>query len=135
MTAALYDHGRQAFLNADIDWSSDDIRVLLVHEPEYTVDLVNHQYLSSIPAPARVATSPLLAGKTSTAGVAGASNTVFTALTGAVVHAVVLFQDTGDPATSRLIAYNNEYPSLPFTPNGGDLTIEWDSGADRIFRL
>lgn len=135
MTAALYDLGRQAFLEADIDWATDTIRVLLVHQPEYTVNLAAHQFLSDIPVPARVATSDPLASKTATAGVADAADVVFTGLSGAVVHAVVLFQDTGVAGTSRLISYNDEHTNLPFTPNGGDLTIEWDAGATRIFRL
>jgi hypothetical protein len=135
MTAALYDLGRQAFLEGDIDWMGDDIRVVLIHAPEYSVNLATHQYLVDIPALGRVAISDLLDNKTATAGVADADDVTFTGLTGSSVQAVVAFQDTGDPATSRLIFYNDEYTNLPFTPNGGDLNIVWDNGADRIFKL
>jgi hypothetical protein len=34
-----------------------------------------------------------------------------------------------------LIAYIDTATGLPVTPNGGDITIAWDSGANRIFKL
>lgn len=36
---------------------------------------------------------------------------------------------------SPLIAYIDTATGLPVTPNGGDITIAWDSGANKIFKL
>jgi ApbE superfamily uncharacterized protein (UPF0280 family) len=83
----------------------------------------------------RVATSAALTGKSSTAGVADASNTTFPAVSGPQITQFVIYQHTGTESTSRLIAYFNSATNLPITPNGGDITIQWDDGANKIFKL
>ncbi len=35
----------------------------------------------------------------------------------------------------RLIAYIDTATGMPVTPNGGDITIAWDNGANKIFKL
>lgn len=135
MTKALYDLGREGFLGGDIDWDANVIKAVLVDEGQYSVNLATHQFLSDIAAGARIAISPALANKTKTAGVADADDVTLAAVSGVSVEAVVLFVDTGTTTTSRLIAYINEGTNLPVTPNGGDIIIQWDSGANRIFKL
>jgi len=71
-----------------------------------------------------------------TLGVADAADIVFTAPpAGDVLEATVIYQDTGVEGTSRLIAYIDTATGLPVTPNGTDITILWDSGANKIFKL
>lgn len=135
MSNALYDFGREGFLAADIDWDLDNIKAMLVDTALYTVNLATHQYLSDVAAGARVATSANLGTKTTTAGVADAGDVTFTAVSGASVEAVVIYQDTGVEATSRLIAYIDTATGLPVTPNGGDIGVQWDAGANKIFKL
>lgn len=138
MANALYDLGREKFLGhatIDLDWINDDIKAVLVDTGAYTVNLATHEFLSDIPVGARIATSSNLAGKTSTAGVADADDITFTGVTGATVEALVLYKDTGVAATSPLIAYIDSATGLPFTPNGSDVDVIWDSGANKIFKL
>lgn len=135
MANALYDKAREAFLAGDLDWDANTIKCVLVDTGAYTVDLAAHQYLSSIAAGARIATSGALAGKTVAAGVADADDVTIATVTGATVEALVIYQDTGSEATSRLIAYIDTATGLPLTPNGGNVTIAWDAGANKIFRL
>lgn len=135
MTKALYDAGREGFLAGDISWRDDTIRALLVDTNDYTVDLTAHRFLSDVPSAARVATSDALTGKTFAAGVADADDAVWTKATGDESEAIVLYADTGTVGTSRLISYVDEAGGLPVLPNGGDISVTWDSGADRIFRL
>ncbi|HXJ56501.1 MAG TPA: hypothetical protein VNU68_07560 [Verrucomicrobiae bacterium] len=135
MANALYDKGRQAFLDGDIDWSADNIKVVLVDAADYTVNLTTDQYLSDVPSGGRVATSSNLGSKTSTAGVADAADVTLTAVTGDPSEALVIYKDTGVASTSPLIAYIDTATGLPVTPNGGDITIQWDSGANKIFKL
>ena len=49
--------------------------------------------------------------------------------------ALILYQHTGTDATARLIAYIDTATGLPVTPNGGDITIVWDDGPNKIFKL
>jgi hypothetical protein len=135
MANALYDNGRESFLRGEISWNTDDIKAILVDTALYTVNLDTDQFLDDIPGGAIVATSANLASKTTTDGVADAADVTFPTVSGATVEAVVLYQDTGVAATSRLIAYIDTATGLPVTPNGGDITVQWSAGANRIFRL
>ena len=135
MANALYDLGREAFLDGDISWGTDTIKVILVDTGTYTVDLAAHDHLDDIPAGARVATSDALASKTVASGVADAADITLSTVSGNTVEAVVIYQDTGVESTSKLIAYIDTATNLPVTPNGGDITIQWDNGANKIFKL
>ena len=133
MATALYDKGREAFLNGDIDWDTDDIRCVLVDTGTYTVNIATHDFhndLSGI-----VATSGNFSGKTITAGVADANNVTFSAVSGSTAEAIVIYKWTGVSGTSPLIAYIDSATGLPVTPNGGDITVTWDNGGNKIFKL
>jgi hypothetical protein len=45
------------------------------------------------------------------------------------------YKDTGTESTSLLIFYIDTATGLPCTPNGGNITVAWDSGANKIFKL
>lgn len=135
MANALYDKGREGFLGGDIDYDANDIRCILIDNADYTVDLVNHDFLDDVPAAARVATSGSFASKTKTAGVADAADVVLTSVSGDPFESIIIYQHTGTEATSRLIAYIDTATGLPTTPNGADITVAWDNGASRIFKL
>lgn len=135
MANALYDTGRNAFLLGDIDWVADTIKAVLVDAADYTVNLATHQFLSDIPAPARVATSAAFTGKTAAAGVADADDIVFGAVTGDQAEALVIYRDSGSAATSQLIAYIDTATGLPVLPNSGDINVVWSSSSSRIFKL
>ncbi len=135
MANALYDKGREGFLDGSIDWDSDDIRVILIDTDDYTVNLATHDNLDDIPAAARVATSGALTGKTVTDGVADVDDVTFSSVTGDQSEALVIYKHTGTESTSRLIAYIDSATGLPVTPNGGDITVQWDNGANKIFKL
>ena len=48
---------------------------------------------------------------------------------------MLIYKDTGDNATSPLIALIDSATGLPITPNGGDIIVVWDNGANKIFKL
>lgn len=134
MANALYNSARQAFLDGDLDWTAQAFKVILVDTADYTFSQT-HDFLDDVPSLARVATSGNLANKTSTSGVADADDIVFTAVTGDPCEALIIYQDTGTAATSRLVAYIDTVTGFPVTPNGGDIYVTWDSGSNKIFRL
>lgn len=135
MPNALFDKGREGFLDGSIDWDTDNIKAILVDTADYVVDLANHQFLSDIIAGARVAESANMSGKTVAAGVADAADVTFSAVVGDPSEAMVIYQDTGVEGTSRLIVYIDTATGLPVTPNGGDILVQWDAGANKIFKL
>lgn len=135
MTRALYDHGREAFGNGQINWPADAILAILVDTALYTVDLAGDVFLSDIPAPARAATA-LLAGKTNVAGVMDATDPTFTDLIGAPsMEALVLCKFTGDATTSRLIMFDDEADGLPVSAGATEVTVAFSNGASKLFKL
>jgi hypothetical protein len=135
MANALYDHGREGFLAGDIDWDGDNIKLVFVDEADDTIDLENDEDLADRAGASRVATSGNLASKTVTAGVADAADVTVSAVTGDQFESIDIYQDSGVEATSRLICNIDTATGLPCTPNGGDITVQFDSGANKIFKL
>lgn len=134
MASAVYPKGLEGFLDGSIDFDTDDIRAILVDTGAYTYSAA-HDFLDDIPGGARIAVSSALASKTVTNGVADAADKTFPTVTGASVEAIVLYKHTGTDSTSRLICYIDTGTGLPVTPNGGDITVAWDNGANKIFAL
>lgn len=135
MASGLYDAGRAAFLAGSLDWDAHNIKVTLCDAADYVVNLSTHDFYNDVTAGGRVATSGNLASKTTTAGVADAADITYTAVSGDVSEALVIWRDTTVESTSELIAYIDTGTGLPVTPNGGDITVAWDSGANKIFKL
>jgi hypothetical protein len=84
-----------------------------------------------------VGTPQQLTSPSVTLGVFNAASPVtYTAVSGSQVTQIVIYKDTGTGSTSPLIAnVNSAGATLPVTPNGGNITITWDSGANKIFAL
>ena len=122
MANTLFDYCRQRFLEAQINWMTDTIKVFLVSTSAYTPQTAVHQYLSDIPPSGRIAGPVTLTAKATTGGAADAADCTFTSVSGATINAIVICKDTGTEATSPLIAYIDTATGLPITPNGGDIT-------------
>ena len=133
MANALYPKAKEAFLNADIDLATDTISIALIDTGNYSYS-ATHQYRSDISDNAVISTATL-ANKTTANGVFDADDATFTSVTGANCEALVIFQNTGNQSTSRLIAFIDSATGLPILPNGGDITVAFSSGSNRIFAL
>jgi hypothetical protein len=133
MANQLYPRAKEAFLNSDIDMLSDDIVIALIDTGEYSFS-TSHQYRTDIPNEAVISTVTL-GNKTTANGVFDAEDATFTSVTGANAEALIIFQDTGNTSTSILIAFIDSATGLPILPNGGDITVAFSSGDNRIFSL
>jgi hypothetical protein len=126
MANAVYTKAKEALLGANLDLSGATVKCVMVTSA-YTYSAA-HQYLSSVGAPSRVATSSGLANKTITDGTFDADDVVFTTpASGSTVIALILFVDTGVEGTSRLICYIDTGTGLPLTTNGGNINIVWNA--------
>lgn len=132
MASALYPKFKEALLSGTIDLTSNDIRAILIDSADYTYSSA-HDFLDDVPSGARVATSSALASKTVALGVFDAADKTLTAVTGDQAEVVIIYKHTGTESTSPLIAYIDSGTNLPVTPNGGDITIQWN--ASGIFAL
>lgn len=135
MANALFASAKEQFLKADLDLD-DSLKVIGVDHADDTPVPATDDFLDDISAPARVFTSGALASKTFTGGVFDAADLTIATVTGDQFESLVIFNDTpGTEATKDLIAFIDTATGLPCTPNGADITIQWDSGANKIFAL
>lgn len=139
MSNALYPLGREGFLAGEIDWNGATIKAALCRG--YVYDATD-EYVSDLTGVTQVAVATL-ALPTVTQGVADAADVTLTAVpAGAACDSIIIYQASAvtggaDVATTaqRLIAFVDTATGLPVTPNGGDISIAWDSGANKIFAL
>jgi hypothetical protein len=135
MANALFDSYRSQCLTADVDLD-DAIKLILVDHGVDTPNPTTDDFLDDIQSGARVATSAAFTGKTFTAGVFDANDVTLSSVSGSSAESIVIFNDTpATEATKDLIAFIDTATGLPVTPNGGDITVQWDNGANKIFKL
>jgi hypothetical protein len=130
---ALYPKGKEGILDGTIALSSGTIKAALLRS--YTYGSA-HEDLADITGAGGtiVASSGAIGSKTFTSGVFDAADVTWTAVAnGAACNNFVLYQDGATDADRRVIMFVDSYTNLPVTPNGGDITIEWDSGSNKIF--
>jgi hypothetical protein len=141
MADNLFNPGREGFLSGEIDWNNAVIKVSLIRG--YTFQ-ASHKFVSDVTSNGGVlVATATLANPTVTNGVADADDVVFTAVpTGTACNALIIYQasavtggaDVADSA-KRLIADIRDASGLPVTPNGGNINVTWDNGANKIFNL
>jgi hypothetical protein len=114
-----------------VNWESDTIGGILVDAADDTINVNTDQDLADILAAARVATANLtgvaVTAATNTATV-DATDLTFPTVTGDQSEQVVLYKNTGTEATSLLLVFFDTFSSgMPVTPNGGNITIQWNA--------
>jgi hypothetical protein len=74
---------------------------------------------------------------TASAGVADAGDITLTAVANSSVAcgAMAIWQQGAAAGSSPLILYLDTASGLPITPNGQDMSIVWDNGSNKIFKL
>ena len=127
MANSHYYRARAKWAKKQLDWAADDMRALLASDA-YVVDLGAHEFLSSVPAPARFGIVAL----TGRAVVAtdgrctAASPIVFTGVpSSGVAKALILLKyDTATPENSALLVYMDKAVSgLPLTMTGAPVNV------------
>lgn len=142
MANALYGKGKEKLLSSTnaISLDTDTIKVCLVKNT-YAQNLTTDEWYTAISShlaggSAATMNTQTLASKSITLGVFDAADVTFPSVTaGDVCEAVVIWKDTGTAGTSPLLAYIDTITGFPLTTNGGDVVIQWDNGAYKIFSL
>jgi len=133
----IYPKGREGFAGGDVAWDTDTIKLVAV-DSAYTYDAA-HDFLADVGAGARVATSSAFTTKSITNGVLDADDVTLSALPpGDTITAVIVFQDTGVEATSRLILFFDtkaDTTAISVATNGGDVVVTWSNSSTRIAQI
>lgn len=137
MASAWYPKFKEALLTGatNSNPSTGNVKVALIDTADEAYNSAD-QFLSDVTGAGIVATSGNLANKTFTNGVFDADDITFTAVTGDQSEALIVYIDTGSSSTSRLMLFIDTASSgLPVTPNGGNITVTFDSGSNKIAAL
>jgi len=133
----IYPKGREGFAGGDVAWDTDTIKLVAV-DSAYTYDAA-HDFLADVGAGARVATSSAFTTKSITNGVLDADDVTLASLpAGDTITAIVVFQDTGVEATSRLILFFDtkaDTTAISVATNGGDVVVTWSNTATKIAQV
>lgn len=134
MSNALYAKGKEKILSAAINFVSDTIKVMLVKNT-YPQNLATDEFVADISA-YRLSTDQTLGSKSVTGGVLDAGDVTYPAVTaGDTSEGVVIYKDTGAEATSPLLMYIDTITGFPLATNGGDIIVQWDNGAYKIYAM
>lgn len=135
MASAFYAKGKENLLAGNIDFDTDDIKVVLTDDSDYTPNDSTDETLEDVTAAGRVATSANLSSKTVTDGAFDSADVTLSSVSGDQSEQLVLYKASGVESTSYLFCRMDSanVTGLPVTPNGGDITVTWD--ATGIFSL
>jgi hypothetical protein len=138
MANFVYDSAREKFLNGEISWKNDDIRVALLQNDLYVGDdgaKETDTSLADIPSNTILRISHSLQNKISTSGAAYSGPVVVSNVPGAAgtrITSVVVFKQGNSPQQSFLIAHIDTDQPNTVTQ---DVTIQWNSTGNKIFKL
>ena len=139
MANGFYQFGMQEWAKGNVLWKAaggSTIRCILGDAADYTVDLATHDFLNDVPALAReegpVALTLIDAALD---GVVDAADIAFVGATGDPCEFLLLYRFVTVDADSPLLIYIDTATGLPVTPNGGDINVAWDNGANKIAKI
>jgi|SRR5436190_21839063 hypothetical protein len=124
MANALYPKTKAAMLQGGVNLITATVKALLIDLADYAYDAA-HDFLNDVPVAARVAVSGALSGKAiNDLGQFDSGDPIFTSVAGDQLEAVILFIDTGDESTSRLVLFQDTgVTGMPLTPDGNNVQI------------
>ena len=127
MASGIYKKAIGSQLRADIDLINDAISCALVNA-NYAPDLINDQSLEDIPEAAIVREGLLINTSVDADNIFRADDITYTLVSSDTdVVGVVLFLEKRTFIDSKLICYLDNAPEFPITPDGTDITINWDA--------
>lgn len=140
MANRIYPKVMERAMTSGMDLLVDNIKAVFVDTALYTYSAAD-EFLTAIPAGARIATSANLAGKTVTTVNLDDVRfdcddfTVTFAAAQPTVEALVYYADMGSDATSYLIKYMDTSASLPLVPPPGGGVVNVVIAADGVFEF
>jgi len=128
MANALYPTFKRALLNKEHNLDTDAIKATLIDSADESYTSTDDTYVAGangIADAAKVAVSSTLTTSTIALGVFDTDNFTWTAVSGDVSEAILLWNDTPTtPTADPVIAwYDTGMTGMPVTPNSGDINV------------
>ena len=128
----------RAFARGEVVWKASggsNIRTALVDTADYTVDLAAHDLMNDVPSGAREETSAnMTLVDADVDGVVDANDVTFTATAGDQCEAILVYKFVTNDTDSVPLFWWDTASGLPVTL-GGDVTVAWDSGSNKIAKI
>lgn len=139
MANGPYQHGIKHFARGNIVWLASGgsaIRTALVDTADYTVDLATHEFrdATGLSTGVEEISANMTLVDAAVDGVVDANDVVFTGTTGDTCEGILVYKNVGTAATDNLLFWWDSASGLPVTL-GGDVTVTWDSGANKIAKI
>ena len=139
MADGFYQSTMALWARGDIHWKAaggDPFRLILGDAADYSVDFVNHDFLNDVAAAAREEGPVNMTLIDAAAdGVLDANDVVFLGATGDPCEFLLCYKFVTNDADSPLAFYIDSALGLPVNLNGGDVSVVWDNGANKIARI
>ena len=111
-------------------------RKILAAMAQRHVDPVGATHIETVEDEEDKRRDSIVASLLARAGVADAADCSVTGITAApTLEGILIYQDTGDASTSRLIALIDQATGLPVAGGATQADIAWSNGATKIFKL
>jgi len=136
MANAIYDKYKEALISADsnVSLATGSVQVSLVDTADTTFSSAHEFYDDLVNSANGVIATANLDNVTVTNGVLDGDDVVFESLSGDSAEALLIWIDTGNTATDRLVAWmDTDVDGLPITPDSSNVTITWSTSG--IFKL
>jgi hypothetical protein len=137
---AVYPAALDGLMTGAIDLDTAVLKAALVRG--YTYDATDITVADVVATGTLNGTSAALSSVTVSGGVVDASNTTIATTASASNHALIIFQASAvtggaDVAQSsqRLVAYIDTGTDLPIQPGTGTVSVTWDDGVNKIFKI
>lgn len=144
MANGFYVKGMKHFAQGNISWlasGGSNIRTALIDTADYTVNLSTHEFLNpSVGNPPAAGTGfeeesgNMTLIDAADDGIVDANDVTFTATSGDTCEGILVFEQTGADTTDILLFWWDSASGLPVTL-GGDVTVQWDNGANKIAKI
>lgn len=137
MANFIYKKAKQAFLNGQVNFSSDEFKVLFIKSSFYTANENEDQFVSDINPSAIAYTSSAISGITNTLGVIDANDLSILLPANTSFNSIILYQNKTSNENSRLILHIDTAEGLPFPGSSENvpLSIAWSNTSAKILSL
>lgn len=137
MANFIYKKAKQSILNGEINFTSNNLKLLIIDKNYYTPDETVDQYVSDIPANAIKKRSNTIQNVTNLLGTIDANDLSIIDYSGDYFDAIVLFAVGNSDSDSKLIFFIDVSTGIPF--NGFNsitpITIIWSDSNNKILSI
>jgi len=140
MSNFMYNRGKKGIMDASIDLDNDTLKVLLIDNAGDYIPNPDHDNVSDVVANEMsggnysrqlLANVAITEDDSNDLSVMDADDVTFASISAGTAKGAIIFKDTGNDATSPLIAWIDT--NFPITTNGGDIIIQWSANGILAF--